>query len=268
MEFEKALDNYRDKVSENLAKLKKAVTIASRLRKAVDLGSIKDINKYYAELNSAVDSVITARSNLDNFQFDILSYLSSPSGFHKDLLSAAEDEKLPFKKSSEDDRYFCYPTTLSINRKDLSLLIGKKKVTFLRPSAIVSYFKRLRSNKNSSNYKKLIDSLFECHEYAGKKLCSSDSLTTYSPDLQIPLSTIYDILTIMPGSKREYTDLDFAKDIHEMVNDPTLRTSKGLCMKCPPASAGSRGQTKSISLVTRDGHEMRYTYLQFVNPTR
>ena len=266
MDIEQSLNDYHTKLLDNIIQLKKAMTIASRLRKAAALGCIRDIDKYKLEYDSIIKALSHDAHDLSVFQFDTSSYLNSKSGFHEDLLRAANEEKL-YISVSDEGKYFCYPITLTITPKESCLLIGKKKVYTLRPSHVIAFIKTMQSKKGPFNQRKLIDILYKCHSLAGKQICSTGNFGAYSPNMNIPITDIYDILTIMPGSTKEYSAFDFAKDIHELTNNQSILTSDGHRLKCREASAGSRGKTKSITLVTKDGHEMRYTYLSFVKHT-
>jgi hypothetical protein len=77
-----------------------------------------------------------------------------------------------------------------------------------------------------------------------------------------PLSEIYDLLTLMPGSGRDYTREEFARDLYLLDRSGVNRTRDGYEMSLP-ASTGTRNAAATFLCIAEDGSEKRYYGIGF-----
>ena len=81
----------------------------------------------------------------------------------------------------------------------------------------------------------------------------------------MPLKRIYDILTLRPGSSKEYSLLDFTREIYFLDRSGITDTKKGFRMTLTASTASRERQGELLRFVTRDGHEKLYAGIKF-NP--
>ena len=67
----------------------------------------------------------------------------------------------------------------------------------------------------------------------------------------------------MPGAEREYTLLDFTRDIYFLDLSGITKTKKGFRMSLPASTVSRERSTKILKFVTRDGHEKEYAAISF-----
>ncbi|MCY3953655.1 MAG: hypothetical protein OXG69_14095, partial [bacterium] len=78
----------------------------------------------------------------------------------------------------------------------------------------------------------------------------------------IPLERIYKLLVSLPGSRRDYTRTDFARDIYQLETAGVTATKSGARVSVP-ASTGTRGPKGLFTFVGPDGREVKYYAIRF-----
>jgi hypothetical protein len=76
------------------------------------------------------------------------------------------------------------------------------------------------------------------------------------------LIKIYEILTLLPGSEREYPKEEFARDIHLLDRQPDLRTKDGRRFALPAATA-TKVTGQRLTIVDHQGVEKIYAGIRF-----
>jgi hypothetical protein len=78
----------------------------------------------------------------------------------------------------------------------------------------------------------------------------------------VPLIQIYELLTLLPGSEREYPKEEFARDIHLLDRQPDLRTKDGRRFALP-AATGTKVTGQRLTVVDQQGAEKIYVGIRF-----
>ena len=79
----------------------------------------------------------------------------------------------------------------------------------------------------------------------------------------VPLESIYEAFTLMPGITREYDRMDFARDIYFLDSGDIRATRSGVQVRFP-MSAAARAGRKIFSSVGPDGNLINYYGIQFI----
>jgi hypothetical protein len=86
------------------------------------------------------------------------------------------------------------------------------------------------------------------------------------PGATVKLTDIYNVLTVMPGSARDYSRQELARDLYLLDQSGVTRTKDGRVLRLP-ASALTRGSSV-LRTVTRSGQEKVYAGIAFEGDER
>ena len=79
----------------------------------------------------------------------------------------------------------------------------------------------------------------------------------------MPLTELYDLLTMLPGQSREYAKQEFARDIYLLDQSGETTTRDGAQLEFH-SGAGARVPKGALSVVTQHGAEKTYHGISFV----
>jgi hypothetical protein len=87
-----------------------------------------------------------------------------------------------------------------------------------------------------------------------------------NPGATVKLADVYTVLTVLPGSSRDYSRQELARDLYLLDQSGITRTKDGRLMELP-ASALTRG-SGVLRTVTRSGQEKIYAGISFTGGGR
>jgi hypothetical protein len=212
-----------------LVELKKAQSSAK-------VGRLRDLSKNLAEGRNAAKRFAEEMASADSsWKFEVEPYFAE-GGYLKELLQEAERARL--KLFERDGRLYCLPREL------VRVLLARQK----RPQRF--------------NEQKLLETLFEAYCRLNSRI-----LRNWTPELRgngpvVPLIEIYELLTLLPGSEREYPKEEFARDIHLLDRQPDLRTKDGRRFALP-AATGTKVTGRRLTVVDQQGVEKTYVGIRF-----
>ena len=240
---------------------KKAVASVARnvakLRKVAQDGNIngikkarKQLNQSFGVLNQTVVAVLSDRSFTDE---GISSYLDEK---YTDEL-CQEARKLGFEIFERDGVLISYPSTIRLLPAQSALRIDKKKVLNIRPSKLANIL--LANREKGATFKSVtfLEALYKVYNVITK----SQSAGSRSA-LVVPLEAIYNMFTSLPGSKRDYDKMDFARDIYLLDTGEMRETKSGASVSFPASTAIKSGRG-IISFVDPNGNAIHYHGIQF-----
>lgn len=111
---------------------------------------------------------------------------------------------------------------------------------------LAAALKKLQAREAKARPERFIETLFTAYEL----LRAKEGLESW---IDQPLSQVYDILTLLPGSEKEYTLLDFTRDVYFLDASGITETKKGYELSLP-ASTASR-ERKALNTV-QHGEEL------------
>jgi len=187
--------------------------------------------------------------------FDCEAALSSPS-FTEDILAAARQDGLALH--ADGLLLYCFPHVVRILPAEGAVSIGRKREYRIRPTALV---RRLRAEQRKPvrfKPQQFLQLLFSAY-----LLAAPPDMRSALTGFVVPLSGIYQILTLFPGTSKEYTQVDFARDMYLLDRSGMTSTKDGAVVSFP-ASTGTRAANVSLSVVTETGQQVRYYGISFV----
>lgn len=258
MSLQTILEEYDKTVSGWLDQVKRELSAVQKLRAAVAAGKLRDIEKLRQAARGAADEAARRAQDCEPLDFDSSAYLAPDGDFLPELLAAAEKDGV--RLFERDGVIFCYPVLVRVEPEMTAVRIDKAIETTLRPDALSAILKRLQAKDPKARPERFIETLFEAYEFVRAK--SGDGAAY----IDVPLVDVYDVLTLLPGSEKEYTLLDFARDLYFLDTSDIRETRKGFLVSLPASTATRLKRAKPIPFVDRNGQEKLYAALKFAPP--
>jgi len=152
-----------------------------------------------------------------------------------------------------DDGYLVYPSVLRVISSDRCVRIDRKKIQGVRPSRLVKLLKAIQSAKPKVAPQQFLELLYRAYRLAAGK----------EPGKTLALSTIYEAITLAPGSSSTYGQTEFARDLFLLDHSGITRTKSGARIALP-ASTGTKGAKGTFSFVSPEGESITYYGIQFL----
>jgi hypothetical protein len=246
------LDEYQKVVSAWLDQSKRETAAIQRLQKAVATGNLRDLERLRQAARTAAEETSRRAGDCGSFEFDAAAYLAPDGEFLPELIQAAE--KAGVRLYERDGVIFSYPVLVRADPGNAAVRIDKKRVFTIRPETLAAILKQAQSREPKARPERFIETLFEAYEYVRAKR----KIDAY---IDQPLTRIYDVLTLTPGS--EYSLLDFTRDVYFLDISGVTETRKGFRMSLPASTASRERAARALKFVTRDGYEKNYVAIKF-----
>jgi hypothetical protein len=229
-----------------------ALADAKRVKAAAASGDLRALRQ---SLDSAVrlaDLAADASRDLQKrWTFDEQEYFTS-GGYTAEVLAVAGEQGLSAFES--DDRILSYPAIVSLSASDTAVLIDKRKDRKVRPSVLVRTLKALQAKPPKFKPEAYLEALAAAYDLVVP-------LRHVSPGATVKLADIYTVLTVLPGSARDYSRQELARDLYLLDQSGLTRVKDGRELQLP-ASALTRG-SGVLRTVTRSGQEKVYAGISF-----
>lgn len=229
-----------------------ALKEAKKAKAAAASGALRELRQALDGTAQLADEAVrSAREVRRGWTFDEQAHFASGS-YTKEVLALAAEERVQAFES--DDRILCYPAIVQVVATDTSVVIDKKKNRKVRPSVLVQALKELQSKPPTFKAEAFLSCLATGYDLVvAKKRANHEAI--------VKLVEVYAVLTVLPGSAREYTRQEFARDLYLLDQSGVTRTKDGRVLRLP-ASALTRG-SGVLTTVTRKGQEKVYAGLSF-----
>ena len=226
-----------------------------RLRTSAQVGNLRDLRAMLAAVAEAAerardDAVLAASS----WQLDEDAYFSS-GRFSEELLAAAQAGGLQLFE--RDERFYCYPVLVRVVPAERSVFVDRARERRIRPSVLVEHLREVQRRPPRFRPEAFLDALFRVYGHLVAKR-GPDQLDAGLP---VPLVDVYELMTLMPGSSRDYSRQEFARDVYLLDRGGVTTTRRGYVVSFP-ASTGARAST-AMRVVTESGQEKVYYGLAF-----
>ena len=167
-----------------------------------------------------------------SFDYDAESAFADGS-YLAELQAAAKAKSLILVE--RNGRITAFPLLLKLEPAVPAIRLGRKLERQLRPSALTALLKKAQDGA-AFNAAAFLNTLFR----AATHLAPGDGRGDEpKPGAVVPLSDIYELLTLRPGAAAEYPREAFAVDVLRLDRAPDTRTRGGHRFSLP-ASTGSR----------------------------
>lgn len=222
-----------------------------QLHRATSDGDIykmrKSSDRLVTILESTRQEVLNARSAWPFSPEAEEQYLRE--SYAAEVIEHAKSESLQIQQ--RDEGLVVFPSILRILPSERAVKINRKKVPAVRPSAIVKKLKAAQSRKP-----KAPELVLEVLHRAYRLLVGSEYGKT------ITLASVYDALTMLPGSTATFDQTDFVRDLFLLDRSGVTRTKSGAVCSLP-ASTGTKGARNTFSFIAPDGETVTYYGIRF-----
>ena len=225
-----------------------------KARAAAQAGTLRELSRALetaATLSSETAAAVTALHS--GWAFDPGDYLAS-GAWAKELIAAARAEGVTVSES--DDRLVCYPSLVRVLPGEVAVEIDRRRERRLRPSTLVRLLKAAGDRPARFRPEPFLDALEAAYALVVERGGHRQS------DAVVRLLDIWGVLTLLPGSAREYTRPEFARDVY-LVDQSGMtvapRTGRRLRFA---ASTGTKG-AGVLTTVARDGRPQTYWGVSF-----
>jgi hypothetical protein len=139
------------------------------------------------------------------------------------------------------------------------VLIDKMRERSLRPSALIAHLQSLQDRPIRFKPEAFLESLYKAYALLVKARGQDGA----AGGAVIPLADIHQILTLLPGTTREYSRQEFGRDLYLLDQSGVQLTREGFMLSFH-ASTGTRSLSKTIRIIGREGQEKKYYGIAFV----
>lgn len=256
-EFESYLDEQLAPAAEQLARrAKRVATLSSRLAKAASGGDMRNVDAALRDLKAIPVEEVLAPADAAGTAFDYRKYLAE--GFARELEADCREAGIPLE--GHFPSYFVFPFPVRVDVENPSVIVNRKRVTALRPSALVEAIKeeKERLERSPFNLTEFLTAIFGVWQRmnAQQSLKSEPPLRLKQPQ---PLKQVYRELVPFARWRRDYPESFFAYDVQRLLLSPEKRVGEWEC-----ALDRGRASANAVRLVDRDGQERFISTVNFV----
>ena len=178
----------------------------------------------------------------------VASAVSQPD-FLREIQAAAAALDLEALKVSRSG-ILSHPYKLTVDQSSSQIRFGGKIVSSSRPSSIAQYLRDEREacGVDVGNFVELLKTVYM-------------TLTGNVRSISVPLSEVYEHLTLLPSARKEYSEYSFIRDIAALDGFTPLTSKDGLLLSLP-ASTSAR-LSRGYPAVTKNGDERVYASIRF-----
>lgn len=170
--------------------------------------------------------------------------------FAAEILEVARKEGLQIQQ--RDEGLVVFPSILRILPGDRAARINRRKVQGIRPTRLARLLKAIQLRKPKATAEAFLEVLHRAYKLAA----GADYGKT------VALSTIYDTLTLLPGTSATYDQTDYVRDLFLLDRSGVSKTRSGATYSLP-ASTGTRSARGTYSFVAPDGETVTYYGIRF-----
>ena len=238
------------------------VRAARQLHKAALDGNIGGIKRAAESLTNSLGSLRQEVANATaTWPFDDDTeeqYLKDQ--YAAELRSAATEKGL--RIDERDGRLISYPSVIRVLPGEKAVRIDKKKVSAIRPSRLVSILLENQRKRPRFRGDAFLEALYKAYRILREDQRTGRLIDDRQVGSVVPLAKIYEVFTSLPGSRLEYNQTDFARDLC-FLDEGEIRQTRTGARVTFPASTGTRSPRGTFSFVGPDGHVITYYGIQF-----
>ena len=244
-----------------LTALKSYSLLAAQLRKAARDGNIAAVRRTSQQLQNRIGLIQQEVANASGaWPFDPEAERGYLERQYAEELKE-EAGKKGLQVFDRDGRLIVHPSVVRVMPGERAVQINRRQMSTIRPSKVVGVLEDLQKRPPRSNPQQFLESLYRAY----LELARSDTaerLRLGEVGQVVQLSRIYNLWTGRPGSGRDYSQLDFARDLYALETSDIRQVGTGGRVSFP-ASAGTRNPRGTISFVGPNGETVLYYGIQF-----
>lgn len=256
--LEAALADVEQRVAQASKSTKRVATALGAASKSSVQGDLAALRR---SLNDAQDALRVAQADIANavsswsFDEEAEQAFFRSGAFTSELEAAAGAAGLDIQK--DEGQLMCYPVTLRVDSARRLVLIDKKPHRAIRPSMLVAHLRDVQKRPPKSKAAVFIESLHSAWDYARHLEAGA-----HEPAKGVRVDRVYAALTIAPGSTKEYTKQEFARDLY-LLEVSNIRTTKKGSLVHFSRATGTKSPTGVVSVIGEDGRRVLYSSIEF-----
>ena len=242
--------------------VRKLLRQINSLKKAAKVGNIAGIKRCQENLKNLLEEVNS----------DVSKAVSSWPYTEEDEIQIFEEQFAPLLKSTarevgfniyeKDGNLVCPPLIVKILPAQRAVNVNRKKVSQVRPTYLVDILQKAQNKNARHSPKQFLASLYRIYNIL--KMSENSNLISGGGGPVYQLNTIYNLMTALPGSSRDYDRSDFARDLYILESKGPQVTRNGARVSFP-SSTGTRHRAKShlFTFINKDGSSVEYYAIRF-----
>ena len=237
--------------------------LAKDLQKAAKQGNIAAIKREQGRLGGALDDLSNGVSAAASWPFgDAEEEARLRDGYAEELREAAAEHGLTMYE--RDGRLFASPSIVRILHGDRAVRIDRKQVSAIRPSHLAQLLAENQKKQGTYPPERFLEALYEVYADIVRGDETASRLMREKQGRVVSLARVYRLFTSLPGSEREYTNVDFARDLYLLDTSGVTTTKRGAVVSFP-ASSGTRSPKAGdvFTFVGPDGRDAQYYAVRF-----
>ena len=238
--------------------------LARRLQNAAKQGNIAAIKRAQGRLDGALSAlsadVSAAAGSWTLNEADEEARIRD--GYADELREAAAERGLTLHE--RDGRLFASPSIVRILPSERAVRIDRKQDSAIRPSRVAQLLAENQKRPGKYPVARFLEALYEVYVDIVRGDETASRLMPGKQGRVVPLARIYRLFTSLPGHRREYTNLDFARDLYLLETSGATTTKSGAVASFP-ASTGMRNPKAGdvFTFVDSDGRDAQYYAIRF-----
>jgi len=261
MIYEEFLEEFKalDKImKDNITKL---VGLEKKLSKDIENGDIKAAEKDSSMLESVTQAFLNAKEEVSTklSSFDYRNYFLT-GAFTEEMLSSLKEKNL--NVVGDYPSFEVFPTKIRLDAENQEVVLGKKKVSTMRPERLATDAKTLVDKLESASFNALsfAQDLENAYILMIAKENEKANSKKFTFGAYLTLLDIYKLMVPLARSRKDYDETAFAFDIARLY----IENEKGGFMtKSGRTISFSTGRGKGIRILDANGNEQIFSTISF-----
>lgn len=241
---------------------KAAAAATARATKAAAAGELEILNKATSKLRAARQDIDSAGEAL----FAAVQACERTTGrlrsryLDEVMLHVvnADGEALP-----HEGQLLCYPSIVRVHADTGRVTIDGRIWKSIRPSALAAELLKRQKRPGTFRSEAFLEALYKVYH----RIIRRDEHHA-APGVAAPLVSlvdIYEMMTALPGTQRDYQQIDFARDLYRLETSGKTTTRKGRRMRLS-GSTGTKSRSRRLTFIAPGGREITYYGIRFGDP--
>lgn len=238
---------------EALGTVKRLQAAVAASRKAAGAGDLRALRRALAaaedSLGDAAETASRLREGWPLSEEDETALLSS-GAYAGELMRHAERAGLAI--IDQDGVLSSYPSLVRAAPRLRAVTIDRKTHRSIRPTRLVAHLLALRDREPALRTQQFLDTLHSAY-----------AILAPEPGVMVSLVEVHRLLTLLPGTARDYGVQDFARDVYLLDRSGHTTTRAGARLRLSAGASSARNRRNLLLVVTRDGAEKSYYGVEF-----
>ncbi len=255
--LEEALAEMERRTDVAAASAKRYLSAVLGAKKASAHGDLAGMKKALGDAREALQLARTEFGNAASaWPFDDAGesdYFDS-GAFGRELVAAGESIGLTI--AEDEGQFMCYPSVVRLDPTRRLVTIDKKPYRFIRPSVLAAHLRAQQTRTVRFKPGPFLEALLTAWSYARHADAEGRG-----PAVDVSVDRVYAVLTVAPGSKKEYSRQEFGRDLFLLASSGETRTKSGAEVHFSRSTGAKTG--RGITIVKENGDRVVYSSISF-----